>query len=129
MTYLLDTHVAYWWMIEPDNITPELRTLIMDSGERMMVSHVSLWELVVKRSAGKLHLDIARFEREVSAAGFEWLAITPDHLHECDGLPLHAEHRDPFDRLLVSQAISERMTLLTADRMLPIYGSAVQLVR
>ena len=129
MTYLLDTHIAFWWMIEPDNITPELRTLIMDGGERMIVSHVSLWELVVKRSAGKLRLDITRFEHEISAAGFEWLAITPDHLLACDALPVQAEHRDPFDRLLVSQAISERMTLLTADRMLPIYGSAVRLVR
>ncbi len=128
MTCLLDTHIAYWWMVEPDNITPELRTLIMDGGERMMVSHVSLWELVVKRSAGKLRLDIAQFEREISAAGFAWLSITPDHVLACDALPVQAEHRDPFDRLLVAQAMSERMTLLTADRMLPMYGPTVRLV-
>ncbi len=128
MTCLLDTHIAYWWMIEPDRITPALRTLIIDGGERMMVSHVSLWELVVKRSAGKLRLDIARFEREISAAGFEWLAITPDHALACDALPVQADHRDPFDRLLVAQAMSERMTLLTADRVLPIYGPTVRLV-
>ena len=83
------------------------------------VSVVSLWELTVKVKIGKLHADLAEVLKAIATEGFTLLEIAPAHLLTLVGLPLH--HRDPFDHLLIAQAISEAATLVSEDRSTPSY--------
>lgn len=128
MNLLLDTHCVFWWLVEPARVTGTLRDLVRNAPDRVLVSHVSLWELAVKRSAGKLQLDVARFAEQVAATGFEWLPITREHILACDALVVRPDHRDPFDRLLVAQAGHEAVQLITADRALAAYGESVTVI-
>ncbi len=125
MKLLLDTQIAYWWLYDSARISDSLRRLVIDEADAVHISLVSLWELSVKRAAGTLRLDIPRFAEQIERDGFEWQPITREHLLAADALPAVG---DSFDRLLVAQAIAERMTLVTADRTLEPYGAAVRLV-
>ena len=89
---------------------------------------MSLWELAIKQNAGKLRVDLPEFASRVAASGFEWLPIEIAHILEVARLPLFSDHRDPFDRLLVAQAVSESIVLLTVDAKLARYGHNVRLV-
>lgn len=128
MNLLLDTHCVFWWLVEPARVSSKLRELVRNAPDRVLVSHVSLWELAVKRSAGKLQLDVVRFAEQVAATGFEWLPITREHILACDALVVRPDHRDPFDRLLVAQAGREAVQLITADRALAAYGETVTVI-
>lgn len=86
---------------------------------RHVVSVASLWEIVVKIRVGKLQADIAEIVRALEAEAFEFLPIQPAHLETLSDLPLR--HRDPFDHLLIAQAIAEDMTFMTEDRHAPLY--------
>jgi PIN domain nuclease of toxin-antitoxin system len=113
--YLLDTHALLWWVDDDPRLSAVARETIA-SAERVVVSDVSLWELVVKSSIGKLELDPEPgtwFERHTAASRFGELPISRTHLRLLTSLPLH--HRDPFDRLLIAQAIVEDLTIVTPD--------------
>ena len=129
MTLLLDTHLVFWWLVEPARVSDHVRTLVRAQRGVVLVSEVSLWELAVKRTTGKLRLDVERFAEQVSATGFEWLPMTRAHILACDALPVRADHRDPFDRILVAQAEVERARFVTADPALAGYGQHVMVVR
>ncbi len=124
MRLLLDTHVLLCALSGPE-LAPQARRLI-DSADEVFVSSVSFWELAIKSSVGKLDIDIVRLQAQSLAAGFEPLPITWIHALAVNGLPLL--HRDPFDRMLVAQAISEPVHLLTHDALLTRYGGSVTLV-
>lgn len=113
MKLLLDTHALLWWLADDGRLGPRARDLIEDPANDILVSVASLWEIVVKRRVGKLEADIgevaAAFERE----GFALLGIGTAHLTMLAGLPAH--HRDPFDHLLIAQAIAEDATFLSED--------------
>jgi PIN domain nuclease of toxin-antitoxin system len=128
VTLLLDTHVVFWWLVEPARVSDAVCTLIASAADAVLVSDVSLWELAVKRTTGKLRLDVARFAEQVTAAGFEWLPISREHILACDALATRPDHRDPFDRLLVAQAGVERARFVTADPALAAYGERVMVV-
>jgi len=119
---LLDSHILIWLMGDDARLTAEMRALIADATE-IFASTASIWELAIKASLGKLHLDIERLAVLLDAAGIYELRITRQHVMAVARLPLL--HRDPFDRLLVSQAISEPMRLLTADPQLKAYSELV----
>ena len=119
MKLLLDTHALVWWLSDDRRLGQGSRTLIADPGNDILVSVVSLWEIVVKLRVGKLEADIGAIERAIVRDGFRRLAITPAHLAVLADLPLH--HRDPFDHLLVAQALDEDALLVSEDQNMPLY--------
>ena len=122
MTLLLDTHTFLWWISNPAELTSAAAKALSDPRNRVLVSVVVLWEIAIKRVIGKLVAPVD-LERDVLRLGFELLPITVTHIVATEQLPLL--HRDPFDRMLVAQAVVERATLVTRDPSLPPYGVAV----
>lgn len=118
---LLDTHVVLWWQEDAPGLRDDVRTAIA-SAEVVYVSAVSTWEVEIKRALGKLTIP-APFSDVVSLNDFAELPITMRHASATAALPLH--HRDPFDRMLVAQALVEGCTLVTLDRMLAVYGVSI----
>lgn len=104
---------------------PELgdtaRVVISQPENLIFYSAASLWELRIKESTGKLELP-ENFSAILQSEPFEALAVTIKHTEALRGLPLH--HRDPFDRMLIAQAVSEKLTLLTRDEHIPLYEVA-----
>lgn len=129
MRLLLDTHLIVWWQGMRDKVPTLAQTLIEDSQDPVYVSRASLWELSIKVGQGKLHLDLPRFCERIQADGFSWLPIENSHLLTFAKLPQFDDHKDPFDRLLVAQSLSEPLILLTADSKLPRYGETVKLIK
>jgi PIN domain nuclease of toxin-antitoxin system len=122
MRLLLDTHVLLWFYQGSSHLSPVARAAIEDSSNQCFVSHASAWEVAVKLSLGKLHLQVAYedlFPRAVLANGFE--ILLPDFRHYRELLQLPFYHRDPFDRLLIAQAKIEDMVLVTNDAHIANY--------
>ena len=128
MKLLLDTHLVLWWESNHPRLTKEVLQLVRNEAEAVFVSRASLWEISIKLSMGRLKLDLAQFTRNIEKNGFEWLDIKNEHLLAVATLPAFADHRDPFDRLLVAQSLTEPLVLLTADAALARYGSTVRVV-
>jgi PIN domain nuclease of toxin-antitoxin system len=118
---LLDTHALLWWLNDDGKLGRQARELIADPGNDILISVASLWEVVVKVRIGKLHADIGEVSRAIERDGFTQLSISPAHLVALGGLPLHPDHRDPFDQLLIAQAITEAATFVSEDRNTPRY--------
>jgi PIN domain nuclease of toxin-antitoxin system len=119
---LLDTHVVLWVMADDPSLSPSARATI-GRAETVYVSAVSLWEIHIKAGLGKLSIDQDLLLERLTAAGFESLAITWEHADALRQLP--DIHRDPFDRMLVAQAISEPLKLMTTDKILAQYSELV----
>ena len=126
MKVLLDTHLILWWLGNDRPLSVQARALISDPGNTIFVSAVSLWEIWLKVSLGKLRLSPA-FEAKLAAESFESLPLTAAQARQVESLPWH--HRDPFDRMLVAQAQFENLILLTGDDIVTRYGDFVRLVR
>jgi PIN domain nuclease of toxin-antitoxin system len=120
---LLDTHVLLWWLAGSPSLSGRARGMIADPENTVFVSAVSLWEIWLKQSLGKLQLP-AGFAERLAAEPFENLPLVASQTRHVSLLPWH--HRDPFDRMLVAQAQVEKLVLLTADEALTAYGAAVQ---
>jgi PIN domain nuclease of toxin-antitoxin system len=128
MRLLLDTHVALWALVDDQRLPARGRGLILDPANRIAVSAASLWEIAIKHGLGRGDMPISGVEalRWVNEAGFDLLAMTPEHAVAVERLPDH--HRDPFDRMLVAQAMTEPMHLVTHDAQVARYAAAVILV-
>jgi len=111
---LLDTHALLWSMSDDPQLGPTARELIIDPANDVLVSIVSLWEIVIKTKLGKLDASLAEVDDALDEQGFSRLGIALPHLETLTGLPLH--HRDPFDHLLIAQAIAEGAVFVTNDR-------------
>src|SRR6185437_11261224 len=114
MRLLLDTHALLWWLADDRQLGPKARKLIEDPGNDVLVSVVSLWEIVVKVRVGKLEAEITDVTDAASREGFLLLDIRTTHLRTLARLPMH--HRDPFDHLLIAQAIGENAIFVSDDR-------------
>lgn len=125
MNILLDTHLLIWAVSSPDKLSVEAKRLISGAA-RIYVSAASIWEMGIKIRLGKLAVDLDRLLRQLQEMGVEELPVRWEHSRLVGELPLY--HRDPFDRLLVAQAISEPLILLTRDAVLPKYHDVVRLV-
>jgi PIN domain nuclease of toxin-antitoxin system len=121
---LLDSHVLLWWEAKDKRLGKGVAGAIATASE-VFVSAASVWELLIKRSLGKLEL-AGSLSDAIEAAGFEHLSITAKHAEEAANLPLL--HRDPFDRMLVAQARLEVCTLVTNDERLARYQVPVLMV-
>ncbi len=122
MRILLDTHLLLWWLAGSSELPPGARPLLQNPENPVFVSAVSMWEIWLKQSLGKLRLP-ADFERRFTEEPFESLPLTAAQARRVALLPWH--HRDPFDRMLVAQASVENLILLTADARLNAYGDFV----
>jgi len=128
VSLLLDTQIVLWWLNDSAELQPQTRELISTAEQEVFVSKASLWEIVLKASSGKLRADVAKIAREIPAHGFGWLDIATPHILAVGGLPRFDDHKDPFDRLLVAQSLTEPMILLTTDAKLARYGSTVRVL-
>ncbi len=122
MRLLLDTHVYLWVVTGAPALKADARRLI-ERAEAVYVSAVSIWEVAIKSALGKIDADVAALAAAIEASGFVELPVTAHHAAGVATLPLH--HPDPFDRLLVSQALTEPLRLVTADAALVPYTDLV----
>ena len=125
MRILLDTHLLLWALAEPEKLSATTRNRL-DAAE-VFVSAASVWEVSIKVALGKLEADPSELLAAIEPAGFKLLPITGWHAAAVAALPLL--HRDPFDRMLVAQARTEPLILLTNDTVLEQYGPGVELIR
>ena len=126
MRLLVDTHLLIWWLAGK-SIPARAAELIRDPGNQIYASAVSVWEVAIKVSLGKIRIDPDEFVAALRESGFQELPVIARHAARVAGLPKH--HRDPFDRLLVAQSLVEAMLLLTQDQPLAAYGPSVLVAR
>lgn len=123
MRLLLDTHTFLWWVNNDSMLTSAARTAISNERNECFLSIASCWEMAVKTSIGKLRLSttVERFiPEELANNDIKLLAVDFKHVAKVENLPFL--HRDPFDRLLVAQALVEKMTFVTAYAIISDYG-------
>jgi PIN domain nuclease of toxin-antitoxin system len=125
MRLLLDTHIFLWAASNDKRLTKEARSTIR-SAQKVYVSAASIWEISIKAALGKIDADPAELIAAIDGAGFVSLPVRVEHAARVKSLALH--HADPFDRMLVAQAMQEPLHLLTADRLLIAYSPLVLLV-
>ena len=121
--YLLDTHTFIWLASDDPRLSKTAKTCIAESGNQFFFSVASVWEMAIKKSLGRLELTISLrdfLDDQLVALATQLLEIRSEHVLLVEGLPFH--HRDPFDRLLVAQAIKENLTVLGADASFDKYG-------
>lgn len=119
MRLLLDTHVLLWWRDDSPRLSARARAEIGDATNDILVSIATFWEIVIKRGLGKLAFP-EDFEEVIREEAFGLMPISFQHLRLVETLP--ALHRDPFDRMLVAQALTEGSPLVTNDRIILGYG-------
>lgn len=126
MKLLLDTHTFIWWDLEPERLSPRVLSLCQDANNRMVLSVASVWEMQIKIQLGKLQfpkpLDQMIAEQQETNQ-IEILPVALEHVLALAELPML--HKDPFDRLIVAQAKTEALTLLSRDPRVAAYGVAV----
>ncbi len=124
MIYLLDTHTILWSLFEPDKISKTGRSILENDSDSKFISGVNLWEISLKYSLGKLELgstNPSELFDKLLEAGFEVAELDNRLFATYYQLPQKNDHRDPFDRLLIWQAISNGYTLITQDRKIEQY--------
>jgi len=117
--YLLDTHIFLWWISDAEQLSQEVFDIISDTSNQIYISSATIWEIAIKEALGKLKVD-ANLNSVIEANGFIELkvsAICANATKELEPI-----HRDPFDRMLISQAIVEDMTLITVDKFIIQYN-------
>ena len=128
MNILLDTHVALWAITDNPDLSIKARSLILAPGSTIWISSVSVWEISIKYSLGRGDMPISGLNAQhyFRQAGYRFLSIEPEHVVAVEELPNH--HQDPFDRLLVAQALVEPMRLITHDTMMARYSDTIILI-
>ncbi len=116
--YLLDTHILIWWLYDLPQLDGAIRNIIANKNNDIVVSVASIWEIEIKKALGKLVIDESYFDA-IEENGFALLPIFASHALAIKDLP--AIHKDPFDRMLVAQAICEKLVLLTNDAIIARY--------
>ena len=119
MKLLLDANAFIWAYNEPSELSAAARRAISDSLNERFISIVALWEIAIKQSIGKIGL-LDDFDAAVADLVLEVMPVTLSHITQVRRLPLH--HRDPFDRMMIAQAIEEGLTIVTRDRQFEAYG-------
>ena len=120
MRILLDTHALLWALAAPGRLPAGVRYAVQTAENDVFASIASAWEIAIKVALRRLDFDVASMENSLAAAGIQPLGISFPHTAQVAELPPH--HGDPFDRMLVAQAMCESMTLVSGDRELAKYG-------
>ncbi len=116
MTYLLDTHVWLWMLMHPEKLSERVKGLLVDPSNKLLLSAASIWEISIKARLGKLKLptDVRDYvPSRMTRTRTDGIAVQPAHALQVSTLPMH--HRDPFDRMLIAQAQSEHLPIITSD--------------
>ncbi len=126
MKFLLDTHLLLWAAAAPERLPLAARDLMQDSGNELLFSAASLWEVAIKSGLGRDDFTLAPavLRRGLLDNGYTELAIASEHAVATATLP--SLHRDPFDRMLIAQAQVEGITLLTSDRIVAQYPGPIR---
>ena len=122
MRALLDTHVFLWWLYESSRLSPRVREFLADGSNVPVFSSASAWELIIKIQAGKLRIPEEPEDfivTRLALHSMESLSVKLEHAVWVYKLP--AYHKDPFDRILVAQALSEKLPIITADPQIARY--------
>ena len=121
MKYLLDTHIILWLAENSPDLSKTTKEILLNETNKKYISIASCWEVAIKISLKKLYLEggINEFFRIIIENGFHFIQILPESLFVLETLPFY--HRDPFDRLLISTALSEDMFFITADKQISAY--------
>lgn len=123
MRILIDTHVLLWLITDDARLSDHTKRVFLNKQNSLFFSLASCWEMCIKVSIGKLKLSddwFQRLEQELALNTIQWLPIAPSHCLQVSKLPPH--HHDPFDRLLVAQAMMEDLVLMTNDQHMANYG-------
>ncbi len=126
MKFLLDTHILLWWLNDDAKLSESARNIISNADNVIYVSHVSLWEIQIKMMAGKLNADMENILQQLPENDFQQLPTHANHILALASLLPH--HQDPFDRMLIAQAISEPLHLVTHDKNVSLYSESILLV-
>ena len=121
-SYLLDTHTLLWYFGGNNDLSAVAKQLMADPDNRIIVSLISIWEIAIKVSLGKLNLpkSLPDLERSIREEGFELLSLNLEEINIVATLEWH--HRDPFDRLLIAQAVSLKIPIIGKDEVFDRYG-------
>ncbi|CAN5328869.1 type II toxin-antitoxin system VapC family toxin [soil metagenome] len=131
MKIILDTHIIIWVIEDNSSLSTKHSTLISDTKNEKFVSEFSFIELAIKINIGKLpdfKMPISEFIDQVQSDGFKLLPVSNKYLDEFVKLPLMKNHRDPFDRLIISTAIFEDISILTVDDKFKFYSKLVDII-
>lgn len=118
MSLLLDTHILLWWLADDARLPPTMRIALLESDTEVFVSAASAWEIAIKSAIGKLQTPDGLRE-QMQVQGFRELSITMEDALTAGSLPRH--HDDPFDRMLIAQAVRRDLLLLSVDRRVALY--------
>ena len=119
MTLLLDTHILLWWLAQDPRLPPAVADAIASPDTVVLVSAATAWEIAIKKAAGRLDAPDDLLAA-LHADDFNTLGISAAHALAAGGLPAH--HADPFDRMLIAQAQTEDLTLVSVDSRFPLYN-------
>jgi len=123
MRVLIDTHVFIWWTSDVRKLSSRVHNLLLDPSTEAILSMVSIWEMQIKSSLGKLQFRTALSELvddEINRNRIELLPLSLSHIYALSNLPHH--HRDPFDRILIAQSMEEYLQILSIDEKFDAYG-------
>lgn len=128
MKLLLDTHILLWAAGQPDRLSKSARDLLADNHNTLFFSAANIWEIVIKKGLGRVDfkVDPCRLRKMLVLNDYQELSVSTEHVLRVDTLPLL--HKDPFDRILIAQALSEGMLLVTVDAAVIRYDEAVMAV-
>ena len=118
MKFLLDTHILLWWLGNEPKLSPQISAVISNPENTIFVSAATVWEMSIKKSLGKLSVP-NNLREKLKDNNFTVLDITAEHGLKVTDLPWH--HKDPFDKMLVAQAMIEGLTIITVDTKFPLY--------
>ncbi|MGH7821237.1 MAG: type II toxin-antitoxin system VapC family toxin [Candidatus Binatia bacterium] len=120
MKLLLDTHALVWALADPAKLPARIRDDVREPANEVFVSPANIWEIAIKHALGKIDAEAEAIATAAAESGFKELPVRIPHTVRIASLP--AIHRDPFDRLLIAQALVEELTLATRDRVFRSYG-------
>jgi PIN domain nuclease of toxin-antitoxin system len=129
MRVLPDSHILAWFAEDDPKLSDEMRSILEDDSNQLFFSSASIWELTIKRALNRSGFNIEPrvLQRALLDNGFDELSVNSRHAFALEALP--PIHKDPFDRILIAQAISEGMLLLTSDETIAQYPGPIRLVR
>jgi PIN domain nuclease of toxin-antitoxin system len=130
MKYLIDTHVIIWLLENDEKLSKVARREIENFDNQILVSVISLFEIAIKVKTGKLSFDksIHDIVKELDNQGIKLLPLSPYHIENYQSVPLIADHRDPFDRILIATALHENLSIITIDEKFENYKHIINVI-
>lgn len=131
MKYLIDTHILIWFELPSPKLKSNILAILTDPTNEIYVSQVSLFEIAVKQNIGKtpdLNWDTKTIVKQIQKDKFDLLNIQNQHIQQYITLPFFDQHKDPFDRLIIATAISENLSIISADEKFKLYTPLITLI-